>query len=514
MQRQDCQLKTESSIDLHANRKNGMSTQAKSGSRRDWLCRTYWGVAAGGLSLGLPLPSGSLRAEENASKKLLKRPIEIQQLDTRAKIVLELEGKLFTKPLGSEGEVKPRESEVQAKSTLDYFERSVFTDGNYVVSARRYNEAMAENWVAGKASKQVLRPECNTTLVMKYDGVWQQYCPKDTLEFREAQLLRSPLNTGMLEYLLPEQPARPDSSWKIDAPVAMDLFNLEAVHKSDLTAKIAKIENGVATIELAGSVEGTANSVPTSMTISGNFRAQVVADCIMVTWVGLSIREEREISQAEPGFAIQARVRLIRTEAKDELAYSDQQLRELAANDEPGRWLVSIRSNAGSYEMLADRKWQTYVDSPEESMLRLIENDMVVAQCNISQLPRLNEGLQWTLEGLQADIQKTLGDRFEQFLESSERVSESGLRLLRCVVSGSTEDVPIQWIYNHFSDDSGRRVSMVFTMGANMTDRFASADIQMASSFEFLQADGGTPTPAPEEVVERSAAKTSEATPK
>lgn len=472
--------------------------------------RQMLGLCAG-VAAAVALPdSRRARGEEPVSTpqkgggQLLVRSSELPELNARTKIVIELEGKLQLRST-TEERAEPREAEVRAKSTLDYFEKSAFENSELVAAARRYVEASGENWIAGSAASQELRPECRQTRLMKHAGIWQQFCEGETLDLRESQLIHAPINSSVLELLLPEEPVKPDSSWALTAAEVASLFNLEAVHSTSLTARIAKVQSGVATMELEGDVQATANSVPTKLSIKGNYRAAFSRQSVIITWLGLAIRENREISQAEPGFAVTARVRLIRVETDDEFTITDEQLRDLAAKDDPGRWLVRIQSTAGRFSMLGDRRWKTYMDSGEETILRLIENDTVIAQCNLSRLINLDEGSQLTLEGMQADVKKSLGDHFESFLESQEKVTSSQLRLMRCVVQGSAEDVPLQWIYNHLSDDSGRRFALIYTMGGNLTDKFAAADEQMTSSFEFLPEVEPTQKPTSAPAIERSA---------
>ena len=431
---------------------------------------------------------------------------DLAELDTRCKIVLQVEGQLQLKDPDPEKPEATRQADLKAKSTLDFFERSAYSKSQLVGSTRNYVVAEAENWVSGSASSFRLRPECQQTLMMRHEGVWSQYCERKPLTSREAELVSSPVNSAAVELLLPDSPAKPDSIWKIDADAAQSVFNLEAVHQSSLQARVTKVDDGVATISLDGKLVGTANSVSTRLTISGSLNVKLSESCALVTWLALSIQEKRDISQAEPGFDVTAQVRMIRAEKTGDFELTGNRLRELAEQQDEGRWLVRLQSTEGRYAMLCDRRWTTYLDSGEEAILRLIENDSVIAQCNISRLPKLDVGSQLTLEGLQAEIKDSLQGSFGQFLESNERLVSSKLRLIRCVVAGEAEEVPVQWIYNHFSDDSGRRMVMVYTMGGNVTDRFAAADEQMAASLEFLpETSSQQPHKAPQP--ERSATR-------
>lgn len=475
-------------------------------SRRNLLS---WALGAGLLGgvpaqlLAQPSPPQSKHAATSHPRKrtgLLVRHSDLDQLHTRSKIVVELEGELQLKEPDPNKPETLRSAEVKAKSTLDYFEKIAFTNSELAASARRYVEAKLENWIRGSASSSELRPVCRETRMAFHEGLWQQYCENEPLDVRETELVRAPINSAVLELLLPTTPAKPSSTWTIDETAARMLFNLDAVHESTLTARIVKVEKGVASIAVSGNLKATANSVPTELAIRGNFNAEFGSRCALVTWLGLAIQETREISQSEPGFAITARVRLIRAETQNEFPISADKLRAIAEVEDEGRWLVRLHSTSGRYSMLGDRRWKTYLDTGEEAILRLIENNTVIAQCNITRLPKLDAGSQLTLEGMQNDIRKSLGDGFERFLESNEKLTSGNLRLLRSVVMGEAEEVPVQWIYNHLSDDSGRRIAMIYTMGGNLTDRFAAADEQMTASFELLpeaESSANTPTPAP-----------------
>jgi hypothetical protein len=475
-------------MDRSASKLNRPSQNAEGCSRRQFL----GGVALGGASLGSFYVDGSQvfaqppKTDKKSRAGLLVRPTDVNVLNTRVKIVLELDGQLRIDEPNPEKEDKPREADVKGKSTLDYFEKVALDGTTPIAAARQHLEAGVENWISGSAATYQLRPECYETQMMMHRGQWQAFCKNETLDAREVELLHSPINSAAVELLLPKEPAKPDSTWSISAEDARHLFNLDAVHSSTLQARTVKVEKGVASLEIKGVLEATANSVPTRLKINGNFRAKLASQCALVTWVGIVIEEERDISQAEPGFTITARVRLLRDEAAHSFACTDDELLQLPATEDPGRWLVRLQSTTGRYEMLADRRWRVYLDSGEDATLRMIENNTVIAQCSISRLAPLDDGQQLTLEGLQSDIRKSLGDGFGEFLESSEKLTSAKLRLLRVVVAGELEGIPIQWIYDHLSDDSGRRMAMIFTMGGNVTDIFAAADEQLTSSFTLL----------------------------
>jgi hypothetical protein len=127
----------------------------------------------------------------------------------------------------------------------------------------------------------------------------------------------------------------------------------------------------------------------------------------------------------------------------------------------------------------------------------MIEQGELIAQCNISSLPDLADGKRVQLPEFQADIEKALEKNFGQFVEASQQKNESGHRVLRAVVSGLASELPIQWIYYHLSDDTGRQTALVFAMDAKIVEKFAAADEAIVGTFEFMARAAPTPAPTP-----------------
>ncbi len=98
------------------------------------------------------------------------------------------------------------------------------------------------------------------------------------------------------------------------------------------------------------------------------------------------------------------------------------------------------------------------MDTGEESILRMVEKNQIVAQCNITRLPKLNAGQQLSLAGFQEDIKRGLDKNLESLVDATEK-KQGNLRVLRVTAVGKTQDVPVRWVYAHISDDNGRRVS-------------------------------------------------------
>ncbi len=441
---------------------------------------TFTRRRAFGLVLGAACSLPAIASAQSGSRTL-QQPGDIDLLETRLKIELEVDGEAH---LSDPKEGKPRTAAIKSKASEEYLETVAYQNRQPIAAARHYITAKNDNWIAGKLISHTLRSEVSDIRVLLNDGIWELYSPNQPLESREVNLLKSPINTLALEKLLSTEPARTDSQWSISAEDAKDLFNLDAVHQCSLVAKIAGVEKNTAKIDIQGTLQATANSVPTEIQVKGNAHAILGTNCAIVSWVGMSIKETREISENQPGFSVTARLQIVRQELKDKLNVSHQELSTLAQQPEAGNWLVRIESKT-KFTSLASRNWIVFMDTPEDAVLRCVEKNRIIAQCNVIPLPKMEAGSQLTVEGLQEDMRTALGKGFEEFLESGERVTNNKLRLIRCEAAGKQEDVPIRWIYAHLSDDTGRRLLLTFTMAAEVSESFAGSDLQILDSLEF-----------------------------
>jgi hypothetical protein len=150
------------------------------------------------------------------------------------------------------------------------------------------------------------------------------------------------------------------------------------------------------------------------------------------------------------------------------------------------------------------------VDRYDVAIMRRVEQGDLVAQCNISSLPDLKPNKQPSIESFQAEVKRALDKSFGEFIEDSQATTEAGVQILRTVASGFVSELPILWTYYHFSDGSGRQVSMVFTMSADFVERFAESDAAIVSSFAFQPRPEPATDPAPAAPAARQAAKPDE----
>jgi hypothetical protein len=263
-------------------------------------------------------------------------------------------------------------------------------------------------------------------------------------------------------------------------------LNVTSVETSEIRGELVAISESDARIEFRGQVDGSVDGVPTVIRTVGKLTFdRILGTC---SWLAMGVHETREIGKAEPGFDVSAVIKMLRRPLDKPIALP-QKPRPLAisAPIPEDRLYVDLRSDELGFAALMDRRWRMMNDVPGAAMIRMIDRDRSIAQCDLRPLVSLEPGAQWTLEALQEDVRRTLGEQLEQFVEADQRVSDSAIRVLRVTAQGAVEGVPIQWVIMHFSDDSGRRLLATFTMEGEHVDEFAGSDIQLANSLRMIE---------------------------
>ncbi len=410
----------------------------------------------------------------------------------RVRIELEVEGNVNVPkdPLISrKGELK---LPIRSDAVFDFEERyrlpgglQTTADANpsgYVTMLDRYYHQAESNSELNRRKKSVsLRDSVRATIVRRERLPEVIYGVEDYFERDELELLRTPVSSAAIDELLPTDSVQVGDKYSPSASVMMSVLNLSAVQSTDLVAEVVEIQEANVRIQFRGDVQGSVDGIPTIVRVAGKLMFDRKLETC--TWLAMAIHETREVGKAEPGFDVAGTIKMIREPISELTALSKDELAlDVNAAIPEDRLFVDIHSDQLGIRMLMDRDWRMMTDIPGTAMMRMIDDEISVAQCDFRPLATLQAGQQWTLEAFQKDVQRTLGEQLTELVGADQQVSDAGLRVLRVTAAGAVEGVPIQWVVLHFSDDSGRRLLATFTMEADHVDAFARADEQLVSS--------------------------------
>jgi hypothetical protein len=402
----------------------------------------------------------------------------------RVRMLVELGGHAHIPRNSLVSKDRARQVPIEANSTIDYEERWIRgtgkSSGLITAAHRYYNEAQSKTKVPTGEQVLELRDEARTVIAETNTGRLVLRGVPTPLRHTEADLLELPINSLALDGILPTVAVTQGASWEPAAEAMGRLLNVETVQSSSIKAKLAELTAEQAKIHVQGLIDAAVDGVPTAIELA--MKVSFDRQSSAITWCAAAIRERRDIGRAEPGFELSARIRLMREPIRQASLLPEQ----FKPEDEQSPALIEVYSIDGRYSVLLDPTWRVMSDGGGWTMIRCVERDTVLAQCEIRRLNALTSGQQLTLEGLQNDIRRSLGKSFREYTEAEEKLTSTGLRLLRLVADGDVEGVPVQWIYLHFSDDSGERRSVVYTFQPENYERVLASEAQVIGSLEFL----------------------------
>lgn len=445
------------------------------------------------LVLALPCSLFAAQTHSNETTYELKQASVIGQVRA-VRAVMEVRGELKLNPDGS----KVRKPAILADGDIAYEERLLDVQPTPWSrrSVRHYTQADARIKV-GEGALAPKLPEDRRIICAQVNADKSLvYSPLSPLTREQLELIDIQGNTLLLPHILPKQPVGVGDRWEIDRDKLARILGLDVIVESDVTCSLEEVKEQVAAIEISGKVEGAVGGVSSEI----QFRAKCNFDLTenLITWFAVAMRENRAIGHAEPGFEVTARLRVaIEPLAKSE-RLSDASLKGLTLEPKPGVELLSFQAEKSDFQMIHDRRWRSMLDRSDLCVFRLVDRGDLIAQCNISELSTAEAGRQLSLEAFQADVQRTLGDSFGQIVEASQSTTQDGKRILRVLASGTASEIPIHWIYYHFSDDDGRCAALAFTLEAKLVERFAEADRTLIETFEFTDQPEPETTPPQE----------------
>jgi hypothetical protein len=413
---------------------------------------------------------------------------------------VQVRGQLVVQPQGK----APRQLPLIAKGSLHYDERTAES-----VALRYYHKAEANLLIGGNSLAPALDARRRLIALDLSAPRPTLYSPQGPLTREQLELIDVQGNTAVLERLLPGRSVKVGESWH-DSPDALaSLLALDAVHQSEVSSTLVKIEQNLAVVELVGQLSGSTGGVPSDISLSATYTFDLSAR--RMASLALAIDEKRAISSAEPGFEVAARIEVTIDALERSEALGDNELAALSREPAGSALLLSHAAGDAGLRLLHSRRWRLMYENDATAVFRLIERGDVLAQCNLHRLPELPPGKRPTLDEFKADVQKSLGESFGKIEEAAGDTTAAGCRRLRVTVSGVISEVPIRWIYFHLADESGRQASCIFTLRQENLQQLADDDLRITGSLAPAdrpkRATGSPSTGSPQPAEPRTSAK-------
>jgi len=416
---------------------------------------------------------------------------------SRVEINLEAGGELKVQHADKVNELK-----MSVVGQLDYQERILAHpssgEGAYR-SIRYYDSASATLKIGPNGVKPGLRNERRLIDVALRGTSTTLYCRAGTLTRDELDLLNIAgngiANSLALDRLLPARPVTIGESWPHSGEVIGALVGLDVVAKSEVQSKLVEVTPGAARIQMAGHIKGTSEGSSVEMDIKAKY--QVDLKTKRVSWLGLLVRENRQIGEVVPGTDV-----VLRLEMKISPVEKSKQLTDAVANRTPrdppaGSIDLEHRSADGLWTLAYGRDWYVTADERDLTVLKLMDDGQRIAQCNISSLSKVDPAKLSTLAEFQEDVRDALGKNFGQFVEAGQSTNQLNYRVYRVVVQGTVNDLPIEWHYYFVANQHGQQAAFAFTIDAGLVSRLKGVDKMLVDQLRFADPKiAAKPSPA------------------
>ncbi len=438
---------------------------------------------------GLPAGSTSRGYAAPATIELVAR--SAPDAVVRVEAVFEVAGELKFR---HEQKLKSMPTSVAAR--LAYDERRL-ADSPVARTLRYYRTAEAELHVEKTTTPSKLRDERRLVVAEQTDAQPRLFSPSGCLNSDEAELIQIPANSLLVDRLLPGKSVPVGEPWKHEADLIGALLNVDAVSHADVSSTLAEADAAGARVEMRGVVQGAVGGVAAEFDLVGRYRYDAAQG--RITWLAWVLKEKRSIGHVEPGFEITSRLqmRLLPVAAPKELDPAEWPAEALVAIPELLR--LEFVSRPGRYRFEHDRRWHVMADRSDVISLRRVDRGELLAQCNITTVPQVDDSRRPTLTQFQDDIRRSLKDQFGQFVRVGESENSLGYTIFRAEAIGTVDELEIVWTYYLIQDPLGRQVVFAFTCEKPLVERFGEADRELVDTVRFLdEQSAAQPTPAPQ----------------
>lgn len=447
------------------------------------------------LLSGLSATSLAAIADETHDLTCESTPSEFR----RVKVVVESSGNLLVRPIVAavkgkvvnQDQAPIRQVPFEVNVTQLYDDRVIENSENSITSLRYYRELDGTLTIAKTANKPAIA-DTRRWICAKLDVDGRNYfAPVEPLKREELDLVDVPGNPLALNRLAPNKPVKVGETWTHENAVLEAILGMDKVlEQTDIQSKLLEVKDNVAIISLTGGVVGSVLSVKSQIQLQAKYNVDLKSR--QVTWIAMGLSEKREVSAAQPGFESSTRIRLATMPIEPVAELDDANKDRVKLDDPLNGKLLTFESTKGGFQFVHDARWHTMIDRLDGSVLRLVDRGDLVAQCTVTDLPKLSAGQRTSLDAFVNEIKTKLGKSLVAIIENDESTAESGLTLQRVTATASADGVSVNWIYYLAMREDGRRVALMFTHDAAMAERFASADSTIVSSLQLIEKNTAT----------------------
>jgi hypothetical protein len=417
----------------------------------------------------------------HAEKYRLEEPVDDARI-FGVGMRLDVHGKVQTRGENN----KTSDFPLNAGAAISYRERRLLgpgQDAEALRSVRDYEQAQVDITVDEEKTAVRLPDGLRLAVAQGRASGLELFSLGGQLSAQELELITPPSDSLCFIALLPRTEVDIDEEWTPPNWVCQFLSRLEAVTKSELKCRLASVQNDVAKVTFTGHATGAVQGATSEVSLTGSFDYDLATKSISAA--DLVQTEQRGIGVVSVGLDVKAQVRILRKPAQVPRRLGEAAIVE-AANSEPPASAYLLRfESPWNLGLLHSRQWHLFKQTEQVAILRLLDQGLFVAQCNLSPIPPAKPGEHTSAEVFENDIRQSLGAKLET-IQAAEVIPTGDKRFMqRVVAEGAIGERKLTWIYYLLADPSGRQASLMFAVDSNQVEKLGQRDREFAQSIRF-----------------------------
>lgn len=450
--------------------------------------------------------TGQSPAQQGVSPVVLR---ELARAGATTRVHTQLKAKGLHRPGIPPGEVKmPKPLMAEIDTRFIFYERFVPVDSQGIAKAAKVSQPAAATATADgpqplKAVRHVveaglavngevrmisalLRPEVRLLVAERQerDGSVVVISPSGPLTWDELQLVQGLGDPLTLGDLLPDKPVAIGEHWRVRNSGARTLSEYDTITANSLDATLESADSVKARIRLKGQIQGSKQGAPGKMTCDGFFTFDRQA--ALIDQVDLNRVESRQPGPVEAGLDYNSTLTITRQTAEPPRTLSDAALEGVSLRITPQRKLLKLELPGRTAALLHDRNWDKFWEDRKLIVLKRLNGNQVIAQCNLMLGPQVAIGRHQDPVQFRGDIRRGLEKRFVRFIGAGEvdGLPAGGYRY-KVAVLGREGQLGIVWYYYLIASPEGEQLLATFTMAEDHVQIFGDQDLEMIGSLEW-----------------------------
>ncbi len=444
------------------------------GKRRfqKWLLPAVivWGIA-----------SRALVADEKKTAAITEDGVSLvepadSKRTTHVKYSLQIKGKLTTPAATG-----TTDWELNSTAKFEFDQRRFASDsvGPFALKAVRQFQQAETTSIVGKDHKNVVSLPAQSRLIHLYGGELQliQLSPEVRLTRPQLDLLQFPCDPLAATGLLPDRNLKDSTEkWNADTWVVPMLTGIDAPVTQSATCQLKSLTQSEAVITFECKGTGAITGSSTEIVLTG----EMVFDRknSVIQQLRASLAEKRSPGTVSPGLDVKAEIQWTQESTTAPTPLSSDM--PLSIPEE--RQLLLTLVTPWRVLMLHSRDWHIFHETADLVMLRMLQEGVLLAQCNISSAPLMAAGKFTPESDYQAEVDHALTERGGKIRTSEVEPDQNGWRIHHVQAVGEANKKTLVWDYYLCTTKAGEQISLVFSHAEEDDKSFGGVTEQMLKS--------------------------------